>query len=72
MNDGEQTYEQEVQLGALYVSIGSAFKRLEKVAGNAEAVQGELKDITAKLGEGRACVPTPTLDAKDVLSRMLL
>ena len=66
MDDGEQTYEQELQLGALYVSIGSAFKRLEKIAVNAEAVQGELKDITTKLGEGRACVPRPALRANNV------
>ena len=56
MNDGEQTYEQELQLGALFVSIGSAFKRLEKVAGNAAAAQGELKDIATKIGDCRACV----------------
>ncbi len=56
MNDGEQTYEQEVQLGALFQSIGSAFKRLEKAAGKADTVQDELKGISANLQEGRACV----------------
>ncbi len=56
MNDGEQTYEQEVQLGALFQSIGSAFKRLERAAGKADAVQDEVKGISANLQEGRACV----------------
>ena len=56
MTDGEQTYEQEVQLGALFQSIHSAFKRIEKAAGKADTVQDELKGITANLQEGRACV----------------
>lgn len=55
MTDGEQTYEQEVQLGALFQSIGSAFKRADKAAGNADAVQNEVKGISASLQEGRAC-----------------
>ena len=56
MTDGEQTNEQEVQLGALFQSIGSAFKRLEKAAGKADTVQDELKGISASLQDGRACV----------------
>ena len=64
MNDGEQTYEQEVQLGALFQSIGSALKRMEKAAGKAATVQEELKGISANLQEGRACVASA-----DVLSQ---
>ena len=60
MSDGEQTYEQEVQLGALFQSIGSAFKRMEKAAGNDSVVQDELKGISASLQEGRACVASPS------------
>ena len=54
MADGEETYEQEGQVGNLFHAIASAFKRLEKLT-DAAKIQAEVRDMAAKMQEAKTC-----------------
>lgn len=52
MSDFDEPYEEEVQLGQLFNSIGAAVVRLNRSA-DAAKEQQELKDIATKLQDAR-------------------